>query len=52
MARKMTRYMLRVKQRIWEMERQIPSLLELVFRIKLAKIAKERCLLRLLEMLL
>ena len=31
-ARKMARYMWRVKQSIWEMERQIPSLLELVSR--------------------
>ena len=50
-ARKMARYMWRVKRRIWEMERQIPSLLELVFRIKLVKIAKMRGLLSLLEML-
>ena len=34
------------------MNRQIPSLLELIFRIKLSKIAKERDLLSLLEMLL
>ena len=51
MARKMARYMWRVKGRIWEMDRQIPSLLELIFRIKLAKIAKGRGLLNLLEML-
>ena len=51
-ARKMARYMWRVKRSIWEMERQIPSLLELVFRIKLAKIAKGRGLPSLLEMLL
>ena len=51
-ARKMTGYMWRVKRRKWEMERQIPSLLELVFRIKLVKIAKRRGLLSLLEMLL
>ena len=51
MARKMARYMWRVKRKIWEMERQIPSLLELVFRIKLVKIAKMRGLLSLLEML-
>ena len=50
-ARKMARYMWRVKRRIWEMERQIPNLLELVFRIKLAKIAKGRGLLSLLEIL-
>ena len=50
-ARKMTRYMWRVKRRIWKMERQIPSLLELVFRINLAKLAKQRGLLSLLEML-
>ena len=50
-ARKMTRYMWRVKRSIWEMERQIPSLLELVFGIKLAKIAKGRGLPSLLEML-
>ena len=37
--------------RIWEMDRQIPSLLELIFRIKLSKIAKGRDLLSLLEML-
>ena len=52
MARKMSHYMWRVKRRIWEMDRQIPSLLKLIFRIKLAKIAKERGLLSLLEMLL
>ena len=51
MARKMTRYMWRVKRRIWEMERQIPSLFELVFRIKLAKIAEGGGLLSLLEMI-
>ena len=51
MARKMARYMWRVKRRIWEMDRQIPSLLELIFRIK-AKIAKGRGLLSLLELLL
>ena len=51
LARKMARYMWGVKQRIWEMDRQIPSLLELIFRIKLAKIAKGRSLLSLLEML-
>ena len=34
------------------MDRQIPSLLELIFRIKLSKIAKGRDLLSLLEMLL
>ena len=34
------------------MERQIPSLLELVFRIKLVKITKGGGLLSLLEMLL
>ena len=50
-ARKMARYMWRVKRRIWEMNRQIPSLLELIFKIKLAKIAKGRGLLSLLEML-
>ena len=52
LARKMARYMWRVKRRIWEMDRQIPSLLELIFRIKLAKIAKGRGLLSLLEILL
>ena len=51
MARKMARYMWRVKRRIWEMKRQIPSLLELVLRIKLVKIAKGKGLLSLLEML-
>ena len=51
MARKMARYMWRVKRRKWEMDRQIPSLLELIFRIKLVKIAKGRGLLSLLEML-
>ena len=35
---------------IWEMDRQIPSLLELIFRIKLAKIAKRGDVLSLLEM--
>ena len=48
----MARYMWRVKRGIWEMERQIPSLLEVVFKIKLAKIANKRGLLSLLEMLL
>ena len=52
MARKMARYMWGVKRKIWEMDRQIPSLLELIFRIKLAKMAKEGGLLSLLEMLL
>ena len=52
MARKMARYMWGVKRKIWEMDRQIPSLLELIFRIKLAKMAKEGDLLSLLEMLL
>ena len=52
LARKMARYMWRVKRRKWEMDRQIPSLLELIFRIKLAKIAKGGGLLSLLEMLL
>ena len=33
------------------MDRQIPSLLELIFRIQLAKIAKGEGLLSLLEML-
>ena len=51
MARKMARYIWRVKRRIWEMKRQIPSLLELVLRIKLVKIAKRKGLLSLLEML-
>ena len=51
MARKMARYMWLVKRRIWKIERQIPSLLELIFRIKLVKIAKGRGLLSLLEML-
>ena len=50
-ARKMTRYMWRGKRSIWETERQISSLLELVFGIKLAKIAKGRGLPSLLEML-
>ena len=40
-AGKMACYMWRVKRRIWEMNRQIPSLLELIFRIKLAKITKK-----------
>ena len=48
-ARKMARYMWRVKRSIWEMERQIPSLLELGFRIQLAKIAKGRSLSSLLR---
>ena len=51
LARKIARYMWRVKRSIWEMERQIPSLLDLVFRIKLAKIANGRGLQSLLEML-
>ena len=51
LARKMDRYVWRVKRRIWEMDRQIPSLLELIFRIKLSKIAKGRDLLSLLEIL-
>ena len=51
MARRMTRYMWRVKRRIWEIKRQIQSLLELVFRFQLAKIAKGSSLLSLLEML-
>ena len=51
MARKITRYMWLVKQRKWEMERQLARLLELVFRIKLGKIAKWRGLWSLLEML-
>ena len=52
LARKIARYMWRGKRSIWEMERQIPNLLELVFRIKLAKIANGRGLPSLLEMLL
>ena len=51
LARKMAHYMWRVKRRKWEMDRQIPSLLELILMIKLAKIAKMGGLLSILEML-
>ena len=45
------RHMWRVNSKLWQIASEIASLLEGIFRKKLSKIAKERGLLSLLEML-